>query len=451
MTDRSRAYNNPFVIALGKTVQALARLRGGGGSAFPGLVVDKVAPSFAPKVLGSLPCGVVVISATNGKTTTTKIVTELLQSQNLRVLTNDSGSNFMRGVIAALLSRITLGGRLDADIAVLELDEAHAVQFAKRVPPRYTLLLNVMPDQLDRFGTVEYTARLLRQVAHMTTGAVIANREDRHLVELATTPPPQARLLWFGLAPQLRDDFIQKEEKAQLDAGVAILDERLHAAVELAAVDGSWASFEIDGSTLTTALTLKGVYNAYNAAAALALTKEILSQRDGTDKQEHNSQLNAQLIEALAQVQSAFGRGESFVIEGQPVEMVLVKNAGGFRLALESFDPSNSATMIVINDDIGDGRDVSWLFDVDFSSLRKPGVALVSGTRAWDMALRLGYDEVPCHQVESDPLTALDCLLTCRDTLSGAPQPLQIYCTYTAMTKLRPRLSTQADARRVSL
>jgi UDP-N-acetylmuramoylalanine-D-glutamate ligase len=146
--------SKPLVTILGKTVRNIAKLRGG-GSALPGLVVEHIDPDFIKRVLGTLPIGVVVISGTNGKTTTTKMVVELLESQGLKVFTNRTGSNFTRGVAAALLGEINIKGVLHADIAVLELDEAHAVHFVDKIPPRYSLILNVMRDQLDRFGEID--------------------------------------------------------------------------------------------------------------------------------------------------------------------------------------------------------------------------------------------------------------------------------------------------------
>jgi UDP-N-acetylmuramyl tripeptide synthase len=123
------------ITLLGKVIRQAARFRGG-GSALPGLVVEKLDKNFLAHTLNQLPHGVVVISGTNGKTTTAKMVAELLEGQGLKVFTNRSGSNFIRGVISALLEAINLNGTLDADIAVLELDEAHAVHFVKEVTPR---------------------------------------------------------------------------------------------------------------------------------------------------------------------------------------------------------------------------------------------------------------------------------------------------------------------------
>src|SRR6478609_11301388 len=152
-----------FSVPLGKLVRRVSRLRGG-GSALPGLVVERIDPGFMQRTLSTLPLGVAVVSGTNGKTTTTKMVVELLEGQKLKVFTNRTGSNLTRGVAAALLGEITSRGELNADIAVLELDEAHAVHFVKTIQPRYCLLLNVMRDQLDRFGEIDATAKLLKTV-----------------------------------------------------------------------------------------------------------------------------------------------------------------------------------------------------------------------------------------------------------------------------------------------
>ena len=145
-------------VAAGRFVRFASRVTKHGGSALPGKVVEKIDPGFLTRTLGQLPLGAVLVSGTNGKTTTTRMVASMLSDLGLKVFTNPTGSNFVRGVVSALLTEVTLGGKLDADIAVLELDEAYAVHFVKQVKPRYALLLNVMRDQLDRFGEIDTTA-----------------------------------------------------------------------------------------------------------------------------------------------------------------------------------------------------------------------------------------------------------------------------------------------------
>src|SRR5437879_4744262 len=165
---------NLAAIWLGKFVLAALRVIGRRGNALPGLVVEKVFPRFLPRAMARLPQGVVVVTGTNGKTTTTKMTAAVL-AQRYRVLTNDTGSNFVRGAITATIEHASWTGRLDHDVAVFELDEAWAVRFVGVVPPRRTLLLNVMRDQLDRFGEIDTTAALLGKVAAATSGDVVLN------------------------------------------------------------------------------------------------------------------------------------------------------------------------------------------------------------------------------------------------------------------------------------
>lgn len=411
-----------FIALLGKTVRSIARLRGG-GSALPGLFVERIDPNFVAKTLQQLPLGVVVVSGTNGKTTTTKMVVELLEGQGLTVFTNRTGSNFSRGVAAALLADIDIRGRLTADIAVLELDEAHGAKFVKTIAPRYSLILNVMRDQLDRFGEIDHTAQLLATIATATSDTVVLNRNDARVAAIAQQLKTTVR--FFGLHPTLVDSFPSDDD---LHTGRSTSrPPKTTVDVELAAFSDGSAEFVIDNTHHTTTLKLNGIYNIYNAAAALALVRAIMGTKvDQT-----------QLLGTLSTITPAFGRGESFTIGGQPLELVLVKNPSGFRLGLESFTPKGYATMIAINDNYADGRDLSWLWDVDFASLKKAGVAMVSGIRAYDMALRLQYDEVPVTQTEPQLATALRTLLQ-----THTQTPKRIYCTYTAMLALRKELST---------
>jgi UDP-N-acetylmuramyl tripeptide synthase len=422
----------PYITLLGKAVRKVALLRGG-GSALPGLFVEKIDPGFTARTLASLPEGVVIISGTNGKTTTTKMTVELLESQGFKVFTNRTGSNFTRGVVAALLAEVDNKGKLDADIAVLELDEAHAVPFVKIIPPRFSLLLNVMRDQLDRFGEIDTTAKLLAQIARATTDTVILNREDPRVAAIASLLTNQ-KVVYFGLDGALTKLFPSDDNMRDRQSGL-----KNHtlppAEVILSKISDDKAEFIIGDHTVTAKLELRGIYNVYNAAAALATARTIADGR-----------LNeASLIKALANVTPAFGRGETLTVDGQPLELVLVKNPSGFRLSLASFKPENYKTMIAINDNYADGRDMSWLWDVEFNGLQGAGVAEVSGMRAYDMALRLQYDEVIVSHVEPDLAASLQHFIT-----SSSGHPKRIYCTYTAMLSLRRELAKITDVEVIS-
>ena len=432
-----------FSVPLGKLVRRVSRLRGG-GSALPGLVVEKIDPGFMRRTLSTLPHGVAVVSGTNGKTTTTKMVVELLESQGLKVFTNRTGSNFTRGVAAALLGEVDWRGRLKADVAVLELDEAHAVHFVNQVPPRYCLLLNVLRDQLDRFGEIDKTAQLLQHIASKTTGTVVLNREDPRVARIAETLPAATHttrtasgpdVLYFGLDDSLLSTFPNDDEmRAAPGSPVPPAPAKPHADVVLRRVGAADADFEYDGVTATTAMKLRGVYNIFNAAAALTLARAIAVGAPAPGKTAVAD--NEGLLKALAEVAPAFGRGESLVVDGLPLDLVLVKNPSGFRLGLKSFPAAGYATMIAINDNYADGRDMSWLWDVEFDTLREGGVEQLSGSRAYDMALRLQYDDVAVGAVNTEIAPALAAFI------SGArDKPKRVFCTYTAMLAIRRELS----------
>lgn len=407
---------------IGKTVKQAARLRGG-GSALPGLVIEKIDPGFITRTLAQIPHGVVVISGTNGKTTTTKIVVELLEAAGLKVFTNRTGSNFSRGVAAALLGEVDMRGRLDADIAVLELDEAWAVKFVQLVPPRYSLLLNVMRDQLDRFGEIDTAAGFLAKIAQATTDTVVLNRDDPRIYRLHQNTA--ANVAFFGTTDQLLE--LMPTDDA-LKTGHAQANQTAPADVLLTDIDKQTATFHIDNAKHAVRMRLNGVYNLLNAAAALSLVRQIMGEK---------AELTT-LLGALSDVAPAFGRGETIVIDGTPIELILVKNPSGFRLSLLSFADRTADTMIAINDNYADGRDVSWLWDVDVSRLEQ--VAVVSGVRAHDMALRLEYDDITPEIIEPDLAAALEKLLA-----HHPRRPKHIYCTYTAMMRLRKLLSIKTD------
>lgn len=413
---------------LGKTIRYIARLRGG-GSALPGLFVERIDPNFISRTLNQLPRGVVVITGTNGKTTTTKMVVELLESQGLRVFTNRTGSNFIRGVAAALLEAVDAKGNLNADIAVLELDEAHGVHFTKVIKPKYSLLLNVMRDQLDRFGEIDTTTRMLASIAKATTDAVILNRDDERIHALASHLP-EKNIHFFGLSSNLRHHFPTDDELHGATQKTTVVTP---ANIILEDIKDNTAVLTINNQTFKTPLALSGIYNIYNAVAALTLTRVILG-KDYDD---------AQLITTLASIKPAFGRGEMFEVGGQPLEIILVKNPSGFRLSLASFPTEGYSTMMAINDNYADGRDMSWLWDVNFENFPQ-GVQMVSGIRAYDMALRLQYDEVAIAAVEPSLSVALR-----RFIEENADTPKRIYCTYTAMLALRKELAKITDVERV--
>lgn len=403
-------------------VWATRHLGGGHGSALPGLIVERLCPGFLSRLMKQLPDGVVLVSGTNGKTTTTKIIVDLLRADGYRVFTNPSGSNYTRGVISAALP-LMRRGKLPADIAVLELDEAYATRFVDQVQPKYSLLLNVLRDQLDRFGEIDNTAKLLQYVAERTIGVVVLNEDDPRLMRLIKDVKIKAKNAWFGYSGSA-SKFYRTDEELH-DNGKEIIKDRplSQQTIAINSLQDDWAEYLIDGNSYQTKLRLFGIHNALNCAAAMALVRAVEGDKFTPD----------QVVEHLGAIKPAFGRGEIITIGDSQVRLVLVKNPSGFQLSLDS-SPRDWPTMIAINDAYADGRDVSWLWDVSFADWQQMTMT-VTGIRAYDMALRLNYDNIPLTTVESDITMATKQFV---NKLAG--QSGQIFATYTAMLKIRDEL-----------
>ena len=416
-------------VLAGKAARAAARVRGGGGSAMPGLVVERLDPDFLAHALSGVTDGIVVVTGTNGKTTTTKMLAALMRAHDKRVFTNPTGSNFTRGVISSMLGELPLSGRLEADVAILELDEWHALQFAKVVRPTHALLLNVARDQLDRFAEIDTTARLLASLATQTTTGVVLNRDDSFVARIRPQLAGGVAVHYFGVDPAVADGLPPLHEAdVRFDDGFAAprptsVDGLLHPHDE--------RSFSMGFGEVTLGpveLKQRGLAAMINATAATTTARMLLGDAFAEEA----------ALEALRTMTPPFGRGEVIDADGYPLELVLVKNPAGFTVALGTYGSEPVTTMIAINDDYADGQDVSWLYDVAFDSLRTQGVALTSGVRAYDMALRLDYDEVRVEGIVPDLEEALGTLLT-----AYPRQPRRIFCTYTAMMGLRRLLAAR--------
>jgi UDP-N-acetylmuramyl tripeptide synthase len=427
-------------VVAGKAARVASRLRGG-GSALPGLVAERVDPGFLAHALADVPGGIVVVTGTNGKTTTTKMLVAVLRAHGRTVFTNPTGSNFTRGVISSMLGELSLRGRLAADMAVLELDEAHALKFAAAVRPTHALLLNVARDQLDRFAEIDHTAQLLASLAEQATTGVVLNLDDSFVSRIRDRVGDGVAVRYFGVdasiadrLPELQeqdvrfeDDFVPPVAGPE-DGLLKPSDERTFEVLFGAGASGDGGPGS--GTVGPLELQQRGLAAMINATAATATARMLLG--DAFDP--------AAAASALRAVTPPFGRGEVVMVDGQPLELVLVKNPAGFTVALGTYGSTPVATMIAINDNYADGRDVSWLYDVSFDSLRERGVTMTSGVRGYDMALRLQYDDVPVGRVEPDLDAALDAFLA-----EHPDEPKRIFCTYTAMMALRRTLAARYE------
>lgn len=413
---------------VGKSVAGAVRLRGkSSGQSLPGLVVEKTVPGYLAAMLRQLPDGVVIITGTNGKTTTTKMVVELLRAGGKRVLTNPTGSNLTRGIISSISQQAGKTGRLPFDIAIFELDEAYASYFTRLVKPHWVLGLNASRDQLDRFGEVDAIARLIGDTMLAATTGIVTNADDKRLSQIASKTSIAA-ICYFGVAPELLKFFPRDDELVSVSAKQQIADPAVNASldVELIRFSGTSATYRLGGKEYDANLQVTGQHNFQNAAAALVLVHRLLPDVPP-----------AELVAWLGKVQPAFGRGQLFQLRnGSTVQLSLVKNPASFRQGLASYLQPGAKVMIAINDRVADSRDMSWLWDIDFTPLQ--GSALrTTGSRAVDMALRLQYDDIAVEDIEPNIEKALA-------AFCAEPGSKLIFATYTAMLKLYGLLSQKA-------
>lgn len=464
-----------------------SRLTGrGGGTAAPGLVAERVDPAALGKLGAALAGGALVVGGTNGKTTTAHMVATILDGAGRRVVHNRSGSNLVRGVLAALAAQSSLGGVPRGEVGVIEADEAALPAIVAALRPRFVLMNNLFRDQLDRYGELDHIATRWRAaVATLDAGTtLIVNADDPMLVGV-TEGMPRERTIFFGLATS--DD--EADRRLTLDtlphaADAAVCTRcggRLayralylshlgdwhcpacgHARpapdvvardIRLAGVKALSLTVEVGRSTGTRAglvpapfslqVPLPGLYNAYNALAATTAALAF-------------GATPGQVASGLAGFTAAFGRIERVALEGREVVLALVKNPTGFnevlRMLVGGGDSADTGlatpTLLVINDLDADGRDVSWLWDVDFEILARGDAPLhTAGIRGPDMAVRLKYAGVaPARLVPHPPGELRAALL---DFVRSAPAGATIYIlpTYTAMLETRRILADLGTVR----
>jgi UDP-N-acetylmuramyl tripeptide synthase len=375
------------VVLLGRGVRLAARLRkAGGGSAVPGLVVNRVAPGFLGDVLSSFPEGLVVVSGSSGKSTTTKMLVAILTAHGKRVFTNPSTANISQGLTSALLERVSLTGRIDADLAVLEMDEGHGALLSDRFRARLVLLTNVMTDQIDRFHDAEQVQAMLGRIAARATGTVVINGDDGMLARLE----PTAGVERFGVTDAVL---------AQSSRGLGYAETtrtRIGDGVVVTGVAGRHAEIVVDGATLAVQLPAKGVHYAVDAAGALAAAVRLLGEAFDP----------AIATAALAAMSPVFGRGEIVTVRGQEVEFVLVQNPASFQLNVDELEEGLDQLMVAMGSDV---RDPSYFWPVDTTRIGR--ARIVSGSKADEIALQLLYQGVDVARIEPDLGTALDAFL----------------------------------------
>jgi lipid II isoglutaminyl synthase (glutamine-hydrolysing) len=452
-------------IALARATGALSRGSGrGGGTTLPGRLLLRVAPDAIGRLASGLGRGSTIVSATNGKTTTAGMIASILRTAGRQPVHNRAGSNMSWGVATALLEQ-------HGDEGLFEVDEAWLPRLAAELDPRLIVLANLFRDQLDRYGELETLADHWAALVAARAGntGFVLNADDPLVADLGRDRELARRpgVTYFGIEdhsqalPELQHAHDAKHCRrcgapyayarafvghlghyACPDCGADrpepdVVAER----IELHGMSGSTATVRHPEGTVEVHLPLPGLYNVYNALAALAASIRLGLRPD-------------QAVTGLESVEAAFGRVETVEVGGLPVSILLIKNPAGANevlrtLRLEADGDGRAREQgldlwIALNDRIADGRDVSWVWDADFELLGgQVRRAVCAGTRAPEMAVRLKYAGVPAEAiaVERGIGKSLD------QAVAGSGARLFALPTYTALLELRTLLAQRGLAK----
>jgi UDP-N-acetylmuramyl tripeptide synthase len=483
-------------LALARAAGALSRLRGGGATSAPGKLLLRLQPDAIGLLAARLRRGSVVISATNGKTTTAAMVAAIMAADGVELVHNRAGANMAGGIASTLLAAAGPRGTITGNMGLFEVDELWLGRVVEELHPRAILLGNLFRDQLDRYGELETIADRWAAAVGAGPGCdarLVLNADDPAVADLGrirTSGNEPAGVLYYGV----EDDSLALSGMAHAadakhcrNCGAPYVFEAVYMGhlgryrcpacgqarpvpavratnVRLEGVRAARFTLHTPAGQAEVALSLPGLYNVYNALAAAALAAALGVSLERS-------------VAGLESTRAAFGRGESLTIEGPPhpreLRILLVKNPAGANEVLRTLalEPGEHDLLVALNDNIADGRDVSWVWDADFELLAgRVRRVTCSGTRAAELAVRLKYAGIDagCLRVEPDLAAALDSAVADRplsgaDETPGAPRsagrsaapddgpaaspmlPPTLYAlpTYTAMLSLRELLAAR--------
>lgn len=444
---------------IGKKINILLKILGKKGTTFPGYVARKICPDIIRFLADAFPEGTIMITGTNGKTTTNNLLASILKTAGKKVAFNKEGANMLTGITGVLLQNTSFTGKTSASLLLLEVDEATVPGLCQQLTPRIAVITNFFRDQLDRYGELDTTIKLVKESLPSST-ELILNADDPLVAQIGAD---RKEVFYYGVSslPVSRPKSIETREGrycflcgqeleyqifhyGQLGIyhcpGCAF--KRPDPLIEAREVNQEEAgiTFWVDGEYR---VPLQGYYNLYNALAAFCA-----ADRLGIDRKD--------IRQGLLNFVSDAGRMEQFTLHGVPLTLTLVKNPTGFNQVIHTLAGLNKPLriLIAINDLAADGRDISWLWDVDFEILvakeGKLNQIICSGLRAEDMALRMKYAGFTGENllVEHSLEKAVVLLEGHEDSKQEATEQEAIYIlpTYTALFPMREILVGKQDS-----
>ena len=440
-------------VAACKGTRAVLRLIGRGGTALPGKAAMKVDPEIL--AVTSRDMEIIVVTGTNGKTTTSRMLEHAMTVSGKKCLANKSGANLLSGVTAEFTATASLTGKPGFHYAVVECDEGALKQVVPLIKPKVIVVTNLFRDQLDRYGEVLHTLDAIRQGIEKVPDTAVCLNADCSLTSSLADGIPN-KVYYFGM----NSPFGEQKEAELSDAPRCIrcgakYEYSYHTYAHLGGFicpqcgykrrdpdvaaqkilsmtpQGTRIRLSCGGTEKEIEIALPAVYNVYNALAAVCAYTAA-----GFPEEE--------ILLSLSDVQSSFGRLETFRFEKTTAQMVLVKNPAGCNEAIRYVtgmkDPFTAVLML--NDRTADGHDISWIWDVDYEAFAACEAAekiLVGGDRAEDLAVRLKYAGVPVRKIRVEhDLKAL------AGTIESEEKPVFILPNYTSMLALRAELAQAA-------
>ena len=450
-------------VLIGKFAALTCRRLGlGGGTAFPGILASRVDPSISAKLASVLPFGSTLVTGTNGKTTTSRLLAEILDFAGWTPVHNRAGANLTSGLTTALIEKSGLNGRSGGDIGVFEVDEAVMPRVLPSIRPRVIVLTNLFRDQLDRYGEVDFVAGRWRDAVRAlpAEATLVLNADDPGVAALGRETA--ARVLYYGVDGPAADGtelghVADSKNCPVCGSPLSYVSVSYAHLGRYRCPDGDFArpipdvvasavSFEgIDASRLNVdgpfghrewRFRLPGLYNAYNLLAAVTGAVALGAPIEAIDA-------------AVEGFSAAFGRLERIRVGGRTLYFALIKNPVGFTEVVRTIlsEPGDKHLVIAINDNLADGTDVSWLWDADVEALAgRTRSVVVTGTRGGDMAVRLKYAGVPVDRIHQAP--SVEQALDLGMATSPDSGTLYVLPTYTAMLELRKLASRRGYAER---
>ncbi|MBI2613693.1 MAG: Mur ligase family protein [Candidatus Levybacteria bacterium] len=440
---------NSILILAGKLLSIISRfLNVGSGSTWPGHIALNLNKNFIKDLLKKSKIKIILIAGTNGKTTTGKLIKEILEKNGKKVFINQTGANLLNGIASSMLLRSSILCKINYDFAIFEIDENTLPLILKEISnPDFILILNLFRDQLDRYGEVNTIATKWKEVLSKLSPKtkLILNADDPQVAYLGLSRGvvsdthrvwnrSYTSVFYFGLENKKRTN--KNLQHASDSTYCPNCGSKLSYSMIFYSHLGVWgcpncknARPKLDEGDAPI-YPLLGIYNRYNTIAAVLLSRQL-------NIEEKN------IIAGLKSFKPAFGRQERINTSGKKVQIFLSKNPTSFNESLRTVSNLGAKNLlIVLNDRIPDGRDVSWIWDVDFEVYIKSFKNItVSGDRAYDMGLRIKYTQTIIHDslfiIQEDLKKAIEL------TLEKTPKSeiLYILPTYSAMLEVRKILT----------